>query len=389
MGIELLFLLIPAIFCCGMIGFATLAIKEPKIVAARWVAGGFALAILSAMVDSMRQSWPADIVAFSLPLHWCAVASFMQAFMVRRGVRSDTLAIIVLIVAGGIANIFVSRVHYFPDERIALVNGIALLIIAHCVFRLRHQHQNALERIVIAFILAIGFAYAVRLFLYFGAGQAGDHGGLATWSHYKIVAYFSASILALCAALVLGVALGADAVRLHDRGKLMDGLTGIPNRYAYDAWLQEDESCVSAVYAAALMIDIDHFKAVNDSHGHAGGDAALKRVAETLAEVLEPYGHLARIGGEEFALLVHEATALPPGLLAESARTAVQAAIMPAPFVGIGITISIGHAIREVGQSMTQTLRRADMALYQAKISGRNRCVCASSLDPAKIMRAA
>ena len=119
-----------------------------------------------------------------------------------------------------------------------------------------------------------------------------------------------------------------------------------------------------------LMIDIDRFKQLNDAHGHAFGDAVLRRVAQTLAGCLRPQDLAARYGGEEFAVLLPGLEPARALAIAERLRQAVQ---VDGEASGLPITVSIGVAGRCGAQSLDVLLRHADEALYRAKESGRNR----------------
>lgn len=154
---------------------------------------------------------------------------------------------------------------------------------------------------------------------------------------------------------------------------LRDGLTGLNNRRAGDLRLAEELPRHQRQNRplGLLLADIDHFKRINDSHGHAAGDAVLQVVARQLQRTVRATDFVARHGGEEFLVLLPDTDA--DGLLkvAEKLRAAVEAAA-PAP-VG-RVTLSLGGAVAPAGAAAAdELLRRADRALYAAKDAGRNR----------------
>lgn len=157
----------------------------------------------------------------------------------------------------------------------------------------------------------------------------------------------------------------------------IDTLTELPNRRAFfdraGAVMLRREN---APPVSMLMFDIDHFKRVNDTWGHDVGDAVLTAVAEV---VRTRAGHPARLGGEEFALLLDGWDMLDAYHEAERLRLAVQALVIPVPGSMLSVTISIGVAEHVRGQTVDQVLKQADIALYAAKTSGRNRVVAAHS----------
>ena len=165
------------------------------------------------------------------------------------------------------------------------------------------------------------------------------------------------------------------------RQALRDPLTGVDNRRALFTHLRELLSAPAAEQAhALLLVDLDHFKRVNDSHGHPAGDAVLVAVAQRLRQTLGERGCLARLGGEEFAIVLpgggHDA-ALD---LAEELRDAV-AGVAVAEFVKPGdVTASIGVALFNPDESLDDWMRAVDRALYAAKARGRNCVVEATSV---------
>lgn len=145
-----------------------------------------------------------------------------------------------------------------------------------------------------------------------------------------------------------------------------DALTGLPNRRLFDA-----ELAASADGACVLIIDVDHFKEVNDTYGHAAGDACLRRVAGILDTIANRAGAKpARIGGEEFAVLVDAAGDEAAADVAEAIRAGVAAADFADIAPGIRLTVSIGVGATE-GTGIDRQAA-ADRALYRAKAAGRN-----------------
>ena len=150
-----------------------------------------------------------------------------------------------------------------------------------------------------------------------------------------------------------------------------DALTGVPNR-RHLMTVAEHELARAQRYGGALalfMVDIDHFKTINDTFGHQAGDHVLIEIASRLRRSLRGSDMVARWGGEEFVVLLRDC-ALPDALrLAEDIR----AAIAELPFGAMGsLTVSVGVAEARASEDLTTWLERADQALYRAKRSGRN-----------------
>ncbi|MGC2856090.1 GGDEF domain-containing protein [Novispirillum sp. DQ9] len=163
-----------------------------------------------------------------------------------------------------------------------------------------------------------------------------------------------------------------------------DELTRVANRRAF-LERADDEISRALRYGhtlSLLMVDIDHFKQVNDAHGHAAGDAALVRMVDACRPGLREHDVLARLGGEEFVVLLPHTDAARALLVAERLREAVERSPVETAAGIFHITISIGSATLHHGDatgapadSLSSLLERADKALYRAKRGGRNRVV--------------
>ena len=165
-----------------------------------------------------------------------------------------------------------------------------------------------------------------------------------------------------------------EAARELERLATVDGLTGVLNRRAWMA-SAATEMAVSVRYAhpvAVLMIDVDHFKAVNDSRGHDAGDRALVFIARALQAAVRPGDLVGRYGGEEFCVLMNHADGV--AARAFDARMRDYLADAAEPELGFAISYSAGIAIRHGPEdSLEAMLRRADATLYSAKAQGRSR----------------
>jgi diguanylate cyclase (GGDEF)-like protein len=161
---------------------------------------------------------------------------------------------------------------------------------------------------------------------------------------------------------------------------LRDPLTGLANRRHFRAVLTREIEIVarSGNSALLLMLDIDHFKKINDTHGHLAGDKVLQAVARCIAGCVRPQDTVARYGGEEFAIVMPDCQAAYGETVAERVRQSVAALSVPvSPMINLEITTSVGGAFAPVWVRSTADLwiERADTQLYLAKAQGRNR-VC-------------
>ena len=160
-----------------------------------------------------------------------------------------------------------------------------------------------------------------------------------------------------------------------------DGLTGVHNRrkFVEEATREVGRAARHGRPLSLILVDIDHFKAVNDTHGHLAGDAALKQLATRFSNQVRAEEVFARIGGEEFAILCPETDLAGAAALAEKLRAACAAEPFDCAGLAIDATCSFGVAQLESETSKLEDLMRAaDRALYRAKSEGRNR-VCSDA----------
>lgn len=195
-------------------------------------------------------------------------------------------------------------------------------------------------------------------------------------------------VWAACALLERMSALSFAYRRRLQREASTDALTGLHNRREFEAGMvrEMERARRMRVPLSLALVDVDLFKRINDQHGHDVGDRVLREVAATLQAGIRRSDLVARIGGEEFALVLLGTE--PPGawILLERLRQAVAVLRVPAGAQAIGCTISIGLTDRMEDDADWATLyKRADQALYAAKQGGRDRVVEATPPEPALV----
>jgi len=165
------------------------------------------------------------------------------------------------------------------------------------------------------------------------------------------------------------------------RASRTDTLTGLSNRRALLERLDEQAAAAPRERGFAVaMIDVDHFKRVNDSLGHAAGDAVLRALGAILLALAPPLALVGRWGGEEFLLIVPDTASVDIASVCERIRADCEAAVAEHNGRQIRITVSIGIALHDRALSFEDTLRDADRALYAAKSCGRNRVMASDEL---------
>lgn len=168
----------------------------------------------------------------------------------------------------------------------------------------------------------------------------------------------------------------------------VDHLTGLYNRMAFDDLSGQifSRAAVAGSPVAVLMLDLDHFKAVNDTHGHAVGDEVLTHFARTLSGSLRPTDLMARFGGEEFVVLLPDTEAGKALGVAERLRILTEKLSFPCSVDRLKITVSIGVAVGEpaAGEHFESIFHHSDEAMYRAKDLGRNRVELAGAASHEK-----
>jgi diguanylate cyclase (GGDEF)-like protein/PAS domain S-box-containing protein len=184
-----------------------------------------------------------------------------------------------------------------------------------------------------------------------------------------------------------------EMVQLHDELKKLartDNLTGLANRRAFVEAAQAEFERLKRYGSEAtlLMMDVDHFKKVNDHYGHGAGDRALVALAQVLKTAARSTDLPARFGGEEFLLLLANTNLPGAMIIAERVRLAIAEIVTKSTLEGFGLTVSIGAASFDKGDTdWSDVVRKADKAMYRAKELGRNRVVAFSELAESELRR--
>jgi diguanylate cyclase (GGDEF)-like protein len=217
-------------------------------------------------------------------------------------------------------------------------------------------------------------AVLILLFLAFNTRSLPDALTQEYLTAYIIATPIFLAMIAGFSRLRVAYSTALDRVADFQHLAMQDSLTGLFNRRAFGASMRRARSRMARrqTPVSMVMIDLDHFKSINDTYGHDKGDTVLARVARILTDTMRRTDDVFRWGGEEFVILMEETAADEAGLVADRLRALIEQAEM---IKGRTVTASFGVAQLLPGEDDTEFFHRADAALYDAKDMGRNRVV--------------
>ncbi len=363
---------------------------------------GAALSVLVASVAGRGRHDGLTLWAAALALHTLAYMLFAQ-----RGRASDLISIVVAnIMLSATFALFAEALYQFqqrPPPRWRIWLPVALVAVSFFFLREAHGQRLVLGQIIFAgqcslvlfallqkrreaigrgqYFVATAFALVIAVLVMRLVGLAsGDVESLALLASNRIQALtFLTSIVCLII-LSLGLVVMTKE-RADERNRVLamqDELTGLTNRRSILGTLEQQLAMArrNGQPLSLLMLDLDHFKRVNDSFGHLAGDAVLRQVAAGIASRLRAQDVAGRYGGEEFLVILPGTTVDGAVQLAEKLRTSIAAdRIEIGEGRSVTITISVGvcGGVPTVGERVEGLIDAADQALYQAKENGRDR----------------
>jgi diguanylate cyclase (GGDEF)-like protein len=344
-----------------------------------WALGNCGLGI-GIIVVGFHASLPfvvADVIApllldLSAPLAFIAARVFNRGSVHRNRMVGGVAAwLALLIVTGG-----------FAPEQIVAALGVATSACFYAAAAYEFWAGREEELRGRNPIIAVVAAYAAALFLLAVQFASTTHFVPVATAGWLGVVQFVGLVYALGVTLFLVMMLGGRSEFKYRLAALTDVLTGLPNRRGFLERAQRmlDRQAQKAEPATLLAFDLDRFKGINDTFGHAMGDSVLRTFADVLSASARPTDLLARIGGEEFVALLPGADDEAALAIANRVREAFQRVALFVEGQRIGATVSVGIAGATVGLcAILDVLALADLALYRAKREGRNRVVLADT----------
>jgi diguanylate cyclase (GGDEF)-like protein len=292
--------------------------------------------------------------------------------------RSDTRGWTLLNGFLGLAMFWFSAIRPDFGVRLLLVTlAVSALFFFHALLYMRHRGMVFGKRLMTGLLLVQSAVAALR-FVSALAGMAGQSLMDASWIQSLYITMYSFTVLLLSIAVIL---MATD--RVHTEFEYLasrDPLTGALNRRALMDACRAAFATTGRRRVALLMIDLDHFKAVNDRFGHLMGDAVLREAVGRMQRAIGDAGLLGRYGGEEFVVLLPGAGQAEAMNVAQRLKQAIgEPFAAESPLAAVGaIAVSIGVAASEEGHCVDDVLAKADAALYRAKETGRDRVMAAA-----------
>lgn len=241
------------------------------------------------------------------------------------------------------------------------------------------RNDRAMSRRVLASVFLVVSVFMLARFMYFLTSTDVSGTLLDSSNHWNVLTPMVAAILPVIGTTGF-LLLCSDRIRRDwEHAASTDYLTGLANRrtLANQGEQRLRRACLRGEALALAVIDIDHFKSINDRFGHDIGDQVLRQVADRIAQACTPADLAARQGGEEFALLLGVRDLDSARQRAETLRAVVAAEPLAPNGQPIAVSVSIGLTLaKPEDETLDQLLRRADHALYAAKAAGRNRVIC-------------
>ena len=358
--------------------FLAVAVYDRARISARWFATGFGFGMLNFLLEfvvaaagpsfllpvAAYMAFAAALAAFTVGLAhlhdrhppWTVIAAlFLAALIVRIGI--DGMA------RESLVRLVLYQLPYFAMQ--ALGAAIAW----------RWTRCGRGGRLLAALLSLSALHYLAKPFVAAAAGGAGSGPETYLATDYALFSQTSGTVLGVAVALLLLVILVRDILADFTEQSLTDKLSGLLNRRGFEASVDEcmAHAAETGLPVALVICDLDRFKAVNDTYGHAAGDRLIAAFSQLLADCVANRRSAARIGGEEFAVLLAGSNLATARLFAENVRSAFAMQKITGMPPGRRFTASFGVAQLNSGETARDFQERADSALYAAKRNGRDR----------------
>ncbi len=388
-GSSAFFILIPAMYLLFTLALATIAFVDRRLIAARWASLGFAIACASILVDGYREPG-GDVWAswFSVATHFLPLLVMIQAFLSRHKRNAPVFAIVLTLVACVyvMPDMIWAPPHWFRGLFVQLL--CCTIIASGLPILWSYRSKSPVDLMAFIAVLGAALSYAGRTVV-IALNPIGENqqGVVAFYEGLNIVFHAASALMGMAVGIVLMMTIGYDMMRLRTEESEIDPLTRLGNRRRLDRQVTEDEVGKRAI-GATIVVDLDHFKKVNDQYGHDAGDQVLRAVGKCLKKLFKNFGVVCRTGGEEFVVLVDAKHADGVSSLALAARKGISGLSFDGVLVKANVTASVGFHCRDASETVQEAIQQADQAVYCAKADGRDRVVGAVIESGMQVLKA-
>jgi diguanylate cyclase (GGDEF)-like protein len=354
-----------------------------------WIAGALCVAadaLIEAFIPLISTIPLARVATFTFFLLSLAFLAAGIAVQYRR--KFPLRLVAVLFFGSVIVNILILGLERNEPVRIMLHNApyIAMLLVSLGLIS-KSPRKKWLDYLFLADLSLVALHFALRPLSAALFGGMGNTAADYLRTPYSAFDQMILSILGIGLVALMAATLVRDVFRTLIKTSETDPLSGLLNRRGFVDRAKTLLGSNSSHWPVFLIIaDLDHFKSINDRYGHETGDRVIKAFGDLLSQVATDGSSVARIGGEEFAIIFTAPDAAAARLFCESIRNATDLGAADKNRDLPRFTVSIGVAGLVAGEPLNELMRRADLALYRAKQDGRNRVVVAASADLSELL---
>ncbi|EUB95655.1 diguanylate cyclase [Rhizobium sp. CF080] len=360
--------------CFGVV-FAVVSTRSRSRTAALWFAAGFTVASLSAVCELL-------VAYTSLTKFWAigAFASVLGGMILLRvgvgelyGRRVAPVWTCCFLLASIVLDLLIydlprgTAAHAFSYQ-----TPFALVLLTSALAVFSSTRRLTIDRALGCLLLATGLHFFAKasLAVIAGAGTtARDYIG----TNYALISQSSTAVLVVAVGLTLLSVLVLEIMADERSNSEKDALSGLANRRGFENGVKAAMALAPKAGHAVIICDLDHFKRINDTYGHHGGDLVIQAFGDLLRTSAAKNAVVGRIGGEEFAIFLPNTTLDMATLFAQALRGGTMGITVSALPSSFAVTASFGVAELAPGDDLGGAMREADTALYEAKRSGRNR----------------
>lgn len=380
------FILAINLFIAGIFAtaFGVVAAYARSAVGARWLAAAYSLGILNVALEFALpfQADPRAVGVGIFAAFLFALAFSVIGLSIHYRLAPPWRLLAVLIVCSLMTNVMIigmprdsiirAMLYQLPYFFMQMV-GVAMI--------LRARHLRALDMALLALFALSGLQFLAKPLLAAVIGSGGSPQAYIG-STYAAISQSLGAVLLIANGLLLLLIIVRDAMAEITARSETDTLSGLYNRRGFEERANRALSVAIRAGSPAAMVvaDLDHFKNINDSHGHEAGDRVIAAFAEVLGRSGDDRAVVGRLGGEEFAVLLPGVNVAAARLYAEGVRSGFSGLSFTNLGPGRRVSASFGVARLRPEDTLSDLLRRADAALYQAKQGGRDR-VCVAEMD--------